>query len=202
MTHPHRSFDQHGVELAVHQLLRAAGFDDANPDTRDALGDTPARVAKALKESLSGYDVNVMELLTKSFAVAHDEIVLVKDIEFHSMCEHHLLGFHGVAHVAYVPNPKRGVIGLSKLARLVDAFARRLQVQERMSKQIADALDTHVLSLGTAVVVEAQHSCMCARGVRKNATTVTSVMTGCFRDPAKPEARAEVLSLIFRGRGR
>lgn len=178
--------------LAVHlrHFLEAANVRDS-----EVLAETPLRAAKAFLEMTSGYEVNVPELFT-TFEEQYDEIVVVKDIEFHSMCEHHLLPFHGTASVGYIPNGR--VVGLSKLARVVDAYARRLQLQERMSREIADALETHLRPRGVSVVIEASHMCMCARGVRKpGAVTVTSTMRGVFRDTkAEPEARLEVLSLM------
>lgn len=167
---------------------------DTTP-SRDGLRETPARVATALREMTSGRLVGESDLkeLLKTFLVDCDEMVLIRNIEFTSLCEHHLLPFVGVAHVAYIPEGHR-VVGLSKLARLVEVFAKRLQVQERMTTQITDALDRFVTGSGSACVVRANHLCMGCRGVKQpRAETVTSSLTGAFR---KPEVRAELLALI------
>lgn len=176
-----------GPEDAVVRLLEFVGEDPR----RDGLVDTPARVIRSFAEMTDGYRVNVEELLTRTFEERCDEMVIVRDIEFTSLCEHHLLPFVGSATVGYVPDER--VVGLSKLARLVDAYARRLQVQERMTTQIAEAIWTHLAPLGVGVVVSARHSCMGCRGVRKpGAEMVTSSLLGVFRE--KPEARAEFLA--------
>lgn len=181
------------AEAAVRELLIAVGED---PD-RDGLKETPARVARSYNELLAGLDQDPREVLTATFDVGHDELVLVKDIELWSMCEHHLVPFTGVAHVGYIPRADGFVTGLSKLARLVDVFARRPQVQERLTTQIADALTDVLEPRGVIVVIEAEHLCMAMRGVRKGgARTVTSAVRGQLRDPA---TRAEAMGLITSG---
>lgn len=161
---------------------------------REGLLDTPKRVVKSWKELYSGYKLDPKEILSTCFEDgACDEMVILKDIEFCSMCEHHVLPFRGTAHVAYIPSGK--VVGLSKLARLVDCFAKRLQIQEKMTQQIAKSIEEVLQPKGVAVVVEAHHQCMSCRGVGKNSTTmITSSMLGVFRE--KVEARTEFLSLI------
>jgi GTP cyclohydrolase I len=182
--------DRPRAEAAIRELLLAIGED---PD-RDGLRDTPARVAKSYEELLSGLDQDPEEVLTAVFEVGHDELVLVKDIEMWSMCEHHLVPFFGVAHVGYIPTDGGRVTGLSKLARVVDVFARRPQVQERLTTQIADALIANLNPRGVIVVIEAEHLCMTMRGVRKGgAKTITSAVRGQLRDPA---TRAEAMGLI------
>lgn len=179
------------AEASIRQLLIALGYD---PDD-EAIRDTPARVARAWGEMLAGREQKGVDILSTAFEAKHDEIVLCKGIEFWSTCEHHLLPFHGVAAVAYIPNEAGRVVGLSKLARLVEAHARRLQLQERMTQAIADDLETCLSPKGVGVVVRATHLCMAARGVRKgDATMITSVMRGAFR--MTPSARAELLALI------
>lgn len=174
--------------MAVERLLTFVGEDTQ----REGLRDTPRRVIDAWLEMTSGYEVDVAELLAVQFAERCDELVLVSGIEFTSLCEHHVLPFVGTATVGYIP--RDGVVGLSKLARLVDVYARRLQVQERMTRQIADAIDTHLSPLGVGVVLRAHHSCMGCRGVRKpSAAMVTSSMLGCLQ--TEPSARAEFLAL-------
>lgn len=181
--------DLERAEVAVRNLLMALGED---PD-REGLTDTPRRVAKMYRELFSGVSADPAVHLNRVFHEQYDEVVLLRDIDFHSLCEHHLLPFHGKAHVAYLPDGK--VVGLSKLARTVDAFARRPQVQERMTCQIADALMGHLAPKGVVVVVEAEHLCMKMRGVQKpNGTMVTSAVRGTFKESAA--ARAEVMSLI------
>jgi len=177
----------------VRQILTGLGED---PD-REGLERTPERVEKALKFLTGGYTENVAKIVNGAlFAVDYDEMVIVKDIEFFSMCEHHMLPFHGKAHVAYIPNGR--VIGLSKIPRIVDVFARRLQVQERMTQQIAQMLMDILKPKGVAVTCDAQHFCMMMRGVEKqHSATVTSAMLGEFRD--RKETRDEFLALI-RGR--
>jgi GTP cyclohydrolase IA len=180
------------IERAVREILLAIGED---PD-RDGLLDTPARVARAYAEQFAGLRQHPEDVLTTVFDADHDELILVKDIEVYATCEHHLAPFFGVAHVGYVPNSKGQITGLSKLARLVDVYARRPQVQERMTAQIADALMGVLEPRGVVVVVEAEHLCMTMRGVRKpGAKTVTSAVRGDFRDSAR--TRAEAMSLIF-----
>jgi GTP cyclohydrolase IA len=183
--------DQERIERAVREILLAIGED---PD-RDGLRDTPARVARAYAEQFAGLRLRPENVLTTVFDADYDEMVLVRDIELYSTCEHHLTPFFGHAHVGYIPNEKGQITGLSKLARLVDVFARRPQVQERMTSQIAEAL-MHVLEpRGVIVVVEAEHLCMSMRGVRKpGAKTVTSAVRGSFRDSDR--TRAEALSLL------
>jgi GTP cyclohydrolase IA len=183
--------DLERIERAVSELLLAIGEDPG----RDGLRDTPARVARAYAEQFAGLRMRPQDVLTTVFDADHDEMVLVRDIEVYSTCEHHLTPFFGFAHVGYIPNEKGQITGLSKLARLVDLFARRPQVQERMTSQIAEAL-MHVLEpRGVIVVVEAEHLCMSMRGVRKpGAKTVTSAVRGSFRDSDR--TRAEAMSLL------
>ena len=170
-------------------LLKAIGEDPS----REGLLDTPKRVVKAYKEMTEGYNTSPIEILNTTFEVGNvDEMVILRNIDFVSLCEHHLLPFTGTATVAYVPMPNGRVVGLSKLARLVDCFSRRLQVQERLTTQITTALDKHLDTLGSACLVRASHSCMSCRGVRKTGEMVTSSLTGIFREA---EARAEFLSL-------
>ena len=185
--------DQARAEAAVRELLLAVGED---PD-RPGLQDTPGRVARAYTEIFAGLWQDPYEVLTATFDEDHDELVLVKDIPMYSTCEHHLVPFHGVAHVAYIPGLDGKVTGLSKLARLVEVYARRPQVQERMTAQIADALQEVLKPRGTLVVIEAEHLCMAMRGVRKpGTTTVTSAVRGIFRE--KAATRAEAMSLVLR----
>jgi len=184
-------YDAARVEAAVRELLIAVGED---PE-REGLQDTPARVARAYAETFAGLRQDAGDVLGTTFDIGHDEMVLVKDIEVYSTCEHHLVPFHGVAHVGYIPSPDGRVAGLSKLARLVDVFARRLQVQERLTSQIADALVEHLDPAGAIVVIECEHLCMSMRGVRKpGSRTVTSAVRGQMRDIA---TRAEAMSLIL-----
>ncbi|MEU0521506.1 GTP cyclohydrolase I FolE [Streptosporangium sp. NPDC006007] len=185
--------DSDRLEKAVREILIAIGED---PD-RDGLQETPARVARAYAEQFAGLGQTPEDVLTTVFDVDHDEMVLVRDIEVYSTCEHHLVPFHGVAHVGYIPNEKGQVTGLSKLARLVDVYARRPQVQERMTSQIADALMKVLEPRGVIVVIECEHLCMTMRGVRKpGAKTITSAVRGDFRDSDK--TRAEAMALILR----
>ncbi len=195
MNAPH-IINRQAAATAVRDLLLALGCDPSS----DALRDTPARAARAWTEQLAGYGQTAEEVLGTTFdAAEYDEVVLLRQIPFYSTCEHHLLPFCGTADVAYVPGvlspgPAR-VVGLSKLARLVDIHARRLQLQERMTQAIADDLERVLDPAGVAVIVRAQHLCMCARGVGKaGASMVTAVMRGCFRK--KPEARTELLMLV------
>jgi GTP cyclohydrolase I len=186
-----REFDFDRAEAAVRDLLIAIGED---PD-RDGLRDTPVRVARAYQEMFRGLQMDPDEVLTTTFDIGHDEMVLVKDIELYSTCEHHLVPFHGVAHIGYIPNDTGRITGLSKLARLVDVFAKRPQVQERLTTQVADSLVRILEPRGAIVVLEAEHLCMSMRGVRKpGAKTVTSAVRGSLRDPA---TRAEAMSLIL-----
>ena len=189
MTEP---IDLPRIERAVREILIAIGED---PD-RDGLIDTPARVARAYAEQFSGLSRHPEDVLGTVFDADHDELILVRDIEVYSTCEHHLVPFFGAAHVAYIPNEKGQITGLSKLARLVDVYARRPQVQERMTSQIADALMRVLEPRGALVVIEAEHLCMSMRGVRKpGAKTVTSAVRGMIRDSAR--TRAEAMSLLL-----
>jgi len=174
----------------IRQLLVELGED---PD-REGLQRTPKRVEKALRFLTSGYDANIDEVLNEAlFSVDYNEMVIVKDIDFYSLCEHHLLPFFGKCHIAYIPTNR--VIGLSKIPRLVDVFSRRLQIQERLTSQIADTIRAKITPLGVAVVIEATHLCMSMRGVEKqNSFAVTSAMHGAFRDNAR--TRMEFLELI------
>jgi GTP cyclohydrolase I len=184
------SVDIPRAEAAVRELLFAIGED---PE-RDGLRDTPRRVAKAYAELLAGMDQDPREVLTATFDVGHEELILVKDIEVWSMCEHHLVPFVGMAHVGYIPTEGGHITGLSKIARLVDVYARRPQVQERLTTQIADALVEVLEPRGVIVVIEAEHLCMSMRGVRKGGSkTITSAVRGQLRDPA---TRAEAMGLI------
>lgn len=185
-----RPYDADRVERAVREILVAIGED---PD-RDGLKETPARVARAYAELFAGLWQRPEDVLTTMFDLGHDEMVLVKDIEVFSCCEHHLVPFHGVAHVGYVPSSTGCITGLSKLVRLVDVYARRPQVQERLTTQVADALVELLEPRGVIVVMECEHLCMSMRGVRKpGSRTVTSAVRGQLRDPA---TRAEAMSLI------
>jgi GTP cyclohydrolase I len=179
------------AEAAIRELLLAVG---ENPD-REGLRDTPARVARAYQEIFRGLSQEPRDVLTTTFELGHDELVLVRDIEIYSTCEHHLLPFHGVAHVGYIPGVHGRVTGLSKLARLVDVYARRPQLQERLTTQVADALEQVLEPRGVLVVVEAEHLCMSMRGVRKpGSRTTTSAVRGQLRNPA---TRAEAMSLVL-----
>jgi len=183
------------IEKLVEQLLKELGEDPH----REGLERTPERVAKAMQYLTSGYAKNVDEILNGAlFVEEYDEMVVVKDIDFASLCEHHLLPFIGKAHIAYMPHKK--IVGLSKIPRLVEMFSRRLQVQERLTTQIANTLNDALQPRGVAVVIEAVHLCMLVRGVEKqNSKAVTSAMLGAFRD--RPETRAEFMELIKAGRG-
>ncbi len=184
--------DHARAEAAVRELLIAVGED---PD-RPGLQNTPGRVARAYAETFAGLWQDPYEVLATVFDEDHDEMVLVKDIPMYSTCEHHLVPFHGVAHVGYIPGEDGRVTGLSKLARLVDMYARRPQVQERMTRQIADALHEVLKPRGVIVIVEAEHLCMGMRGIRKpGSSTVTSAVRGMFRDSAA--TRAEAMSLVL-----
>nr|WSY49860.1 GTP cyclohydrolase I FolE [Streptomyces sp. NBC_00886] len=188
---PVSAFDTKRAEYAVRELLIAVGED---PD-REGLRDTPARVAKAYQELLAGLRQDPEDVLTTVFELSHDEMILVKDIEIVSLCEHHLLPFRGTVHVGYIPAANGRITGLSKLARLVEVYARRLQIQERLTTQIADALMGILDARGAIVVVEAEHMCMSARGIRKpGARTTTSAVRGQLRRSA---TRAEAMSLIL-----
>ncbi len=184
-------FDEKRAENAVRELLIAVG---ENPD-REGLRETPARVARAYREIFAGLWQQPEDVLTTTFDLGHDEMVLVKDIEVYSTCEHHLVPFHGVAHVGYIPATSGKITGLSKLARLVDVYARRPQVQERLTTQIADSLMEILEPRGVIVVVECEHMCMSMRGIRKpGAKTITSAVRGQLRDAA---TRNEAMSLIM-----
>jgi GTP cyclohydrolase I len=184
-------FDHDRAAAAVRELLIAIGEDP----TREGLHDTPHRVARAYAELTSGMRMTPAEVLTTTFDIGHDEMVLVRDIELYSCCEHHLVPFHGVAHVGYIPSVDGRITGLSKLARLVDVYAKRPQVQERLTTQVADALVRILQPRGVIVVVECEHLCMSMRGIRKpGARTVTSAVRGMLRAPA---TRAEAMSLIL-----
>ena len=184
-------FDLERIERAVTEILLAVGEDPA----RDGLRDTPARVARALSEQFSGLRMQPEQILTTVFDADHEEMVLVRDIELYSTCEHHLVPFFGRAHVGYIPNEKGQITGLSKLARLVDLYAKRPQVQERMTSQIADALMAILEPRGVIVIIEAEHLCMSMRGVRKpGAKTVTSAVRGSFLN--SESTRAEAMSLL------
>ena len=186
-------FDQERAEAAVRELLVAVGED---PD-REGLLETPARVARAYQELLGGMRTRPEDVLTTTFDLGHDELILVRDIELWSMCEHHLVPFTGVAHVGYIPNENGRITGLSKLARLVDVYARRPQVQERLTTQVADSLMGILDARGAIVVIEAEHLCMTMRGVRKaGARTVTSAVRGSMHNAA---TRSEAMSLIMHG---
>ncbi len=188
-----RVFDQPRAEAAVRELLFAIGEDPG----RDGLRDTPARVARAYREMFSGLYTNPDSVLNTMFDEDHDELVIVKEIAMYSTCEHHLVSFHGVAHVGYIPGKDGRVTGLSKIARLVDLYAKRPQVQERLTSQIADALVDKLDPRGVIVVVEAEHLCMAMRGVRKpGAVTTTSAVRGQFKTSAA--SRSEALDLILR----
>jgi GTP cyclohydrolase I len=186
--------DQARAAAAVRDLLRALGED---PD-REGLRETPERVARAYAEALAGLDQTPADVLGTRFDIEHEELILVKDIELWSYCEHHLVPFTGVAHVGYIPGPAKQIVGLSKLARLVDVYAKRFQVQERLTTQIADALVDALNPGGVIVVIEAEHLCMTMRGVRKpGSKTVTSAVRGQL---ARASTRAEAMSLILAGR--
>src|SRR6266571_3947624 len=188
MTSP--KFDHARAERAVHELLLAIGED---PD-REGLKDTPARVARSYAEIFAGLHANPDEVLQTTFDEDHDELVLVKDIPLYSTCEHHLVTWHGTAAVGYIPGEDGRITGLSKLARVVDLYATRPQVQERLTSQVADAVMRRLEPQGVIVVVEAEHLCMAMRGVRKPGTsTMTSAVRGIFKDD--PRSRAEALSL-------
>ena len=181
------------AEAAVREFLYAIGED---PD-REGLQETPKRVAKAASELYAGLWQDPAEVLSKTFAIDHNELVIVRDIPMYSTCEHHLLPFHGVAHIGYIPGGDGRVTGLSKLGRLVEVFARRPQVQEQITTQVADALVEHLGAQGVIVVVEAEHLCMSMRGVQKpGSRTITSAVRGQLRDAA---TRAEAMSLLLAG---
>ncbi|MFW5472592.1 GTP cyclohydrolase I FolE [Knoellia sp. CPCC 206450] len=193
-TLPPRQVDHDRARRAVRELLLAIGED---PD-REGLRDTPDRVARAATQLYAGLSQDPADVLSTRFSIDHEELIIVRDIEIYSTCEHHLLPFHGVAHVGYIPSPDGTVTGLSKLARLVDVFARRPQVQERITTQVADALVDHLGVQGVIVVIEAEHLCMSMRGVHKpGSRTITSAVRGQLRDPA---TRSEAMSLLLGGK--
>ena len=188
------SVDTERIERAVLEMLDALGEDPS----RDGLQKTPHRVAKMYEELFAGFGENPADHLEVTFAADHDEMVMVRDIPFASLCEHHMIPFIGKAHVAYIPGEDGRITGLSKLARLVDGYARRLQVQERMTTEIADAIEQTLDPRGVLVVVEAEHLCMSMRGVKKSGTsTVTSAVRGLFRSDAS--TRMEAMQFV-RGR--
>ena len=183
-------FDAARVKAAIRELLIGIG---ENPD-REGLAQTPARVAKSYAEIFGGLHQTARDVLTTTFSLGHDELVVVRDIPIYSTCEHHLLPFHGVGHVGYIPGEDGKITGLSKIARLVDMYSRRPQVQERLTTQIADAMTDILGARGVIVVIECEHLCMSMRGIRKpGSTTLTSVVRGQLRDPA---TRVEAMSLI------
>jgi GTP cyclohydrolase I len=185
------SVDRERIEKAVREILIAIGEDP----TRDGLVRTPARVAEMYAEICAGLSEDPAQHLVVTFEANHDEMVLVRDIPLYSVCEHHLAPFHGHAHVAYIPGDDGRITGLSKLARLVDGFAKRPQVQERLTTQVADALVAALAPRGAFVMIEAEHLCMSMRGVRKPGTlTLTSAVRGLFKDNAA--TRAEVMALL------
>lgn len=186
-------FDHARAEAAVRELLIAIGEDPG----REGLKETPARVARAYAELTAGLRLEAEDVLTTTFDIGHDEMVLVRDIELWSMCEHHLVPFTGVAHVGYIPSEEGKITGLSKLARLVDVYAKRPQVQERLTTQIADSLMEILEARGVIVVIEAEHLCMTMRGVRKTgARTITSAVRGIMHNAA---TRSEAMALIMHG---
>ena len=183
------------IEAAVAEILVALGEDPS----RDGLQETPARVARMYAEVCSGLHEDPADYLIRTFDLEHDEMVMVRDIPVYSLCEHHLLPFFGVAHVAYIPQKGGMITGLSKLARLVDSFSRRLQIQERLTSQVVGAIQRTLEPQGTLVVVEAEHLCMSMRGVQKpGAVTVTSAVHGVFRDEVS--TRLEAMRFIEKGR--
>ncbi len=193
---PGPGVDHERVAAAVRELLAAIGEDVG----REGLADTPDRVARMWAEVASGLHEDPRQHLRVTFEADHDEMVMVRDIPLYSMCEHHLVPFMGTAHVAYIPNDDGRVIGLSKIARLVDGYARRPQVQERLTSQVADALAESLQPKGVMVVVEAEHLCMAMRGVRKpGSSTVTSAVRGLFRSSVA--TRQEAMRFVTGGRG-
>jgi len=185
------------IEESIKKILLEIEKDsavDSNGKLREGLRNTPKRVVESWKELYSGYNQDPKETLNATFnGEGYDGIVLLKDIDFYSTCEHHMLSFQGAAHVAYIPTDR--IVGISKLARIVDMYARRLQNQERITTQVADALEKHLKPLGAAIIIEAKHECMGCRGIKKsNATMTTSAMRGVFFD--KAEARSELMDLI------
>jgi GTP cyclohydrolase I len=188
-----RAVDLKRIQAAVEEILRAVGEDP----NREGLRETPQRVARMYKELFSGLNQDPKEILKKTFTQKYDEMVVVRDIDFQSMCEHHLLPFFGKAHVAYLPNGK--IVGLSKLARVVEVLARRPQVQERMTEELADLIMDELQPRGVGVILEASHTCMTVRGVRKtNSVCTTSAMRGSFA--SRESTRSELMSLIYGSR--
>ncbi len=184
-------FDEAGIVKAVASIIKAIGEDPK----REGLVDTPKRVAEMYAELFMGFDVDPKEELTVGFEEGHREMVILKDIPFYSMCEHHLLPFYGTAHIGYIPNTEGRVVGVSKLARVVEIVARRPQLQERMTSQIADAIVDGIKPDGVGVVIQAEHLCMIMRGIKKpGSAIVTSVVRGTFR--SKSKTRAEFFSLL------
>lgn len=190
MSNKRDQVDRDRIARAVTEILIAIGEDP----NREGLRETPQRVARAMEENFQGLRQDPKDIFTTSFDLGHEELVIVRDIEVYSHCEHHLTPFHGVAHIGYIPGPSGKVTGISKLARIVDLFARRPQVQERLTTQIADSLVEHLQPGGVIVIIDCEHLCMSMRGVRKSeARTLTSAVRGMLRDPA---TRAEAISLI------
>jgi len=184
-------FDEAKIKRAVTDIIEAIGEDPG----REGLRKTPARVAEMYAELFVGVKKDPKEVLDVGFELGHREMVVLKDIPFYSMCEHHLLPFYGVAHVGYIPNIEGRIIGISKLARVVETIARRPQVQERMTTEIADAIDEGIKPAGVAVVIHAQHLCMIMRGIEKpGSNVITSALRGAFRN--RPASRAEFFSLV------
>jgi len=184
-------FDEPKIKRAVTAIIEAIGEDPAS----EGLRDTPARVAEMYAELFIGVDKDPKDDLGVGFELGHREMVILKDIPFYSMCEHHLLPFYGVAHVGYIPNNEGRIVGISKLARVVETIARRPQVQERMTTEIADAIDEGIKPAGVAVVIQAEHLCMVMRGIKKpGSNVITSAIRGAFR--RRPASRAEFFSLI------
>ncbi|HZK43943.1 MAG TPA: GTP cyclohydrolase I FolE [Syntrophomonadaceae bacterium] len=186
-----KNIDKPKIEKAVRDILEAIGEDPA----REGLIDTPKRVANMYQEIFAGLEIEPKEFLRVTFSEYHDELVLVKDIPLYSMCEHHLLPFYGKAHIAYIPQDGK-IIGLSKLARVTEGYAKRPQLQERLTSQIADCINDTINPLGVGVVIQAEHMCMTMRGIRKpGSSTVTSALRGIFHN--RPQSRAELFSLIL-----
>jgi len=184
-------FDEARIKTAIASIIEAIGEDP----NREGLIDTPARVAEMYAELFMGLDMDPREELTVGFEIGHHEMVILRDIPFYSMCEHHLLPFYGVAHVGYIPNAEGRVVGISKLARVVEIVAKRPQLQERMTTQIADAIVNGLNPDGVAVVIQAEHLCMTMRGIKKaGSNVITSAIRGLFR--RKAASRSEFLSLV------
>jgi len=183
--------DADKIKQAAREIIEAIGDDPS----REGLADTPQRLAEMYAELFSGIAVDAGDVLSKGFSAGHHEMVIVRDIPFHSMCEHHFLPFYGVVHIGYIPDSNGRVVGVSKLARVVEIFSRRLQLQERMTKQIADVIMQSLKPDGVAVVIQAEHLCMVMRGIKKpGSNVITSAMRGAFEK--RPATRSEFLSLI------